>query len=116
MKTNKNMTFSALNGRFLDTETNRINEEYLNHELSLLIENTESMWEAVTKNRRRKATAIAWWALMVAANQSLEWEYGDKTLYASSQQLKNWLQEYGNGYDSIAETVSEVEEMRREEA
>jgi len=115
MKTNKVKTFNALNGRFLNTETNRIDEEYLNHELSLLINNDRTLYLEAKNNRRIRPHSIAWRALTLAANQTIDGYWGAEEWYASSQQLKKWLQEYGRGYDSIAETVAEVVALREED-
>lgn len=114
LRTNQKKTMEALNDRYL-ADNGRIDESFLNHELSLLINNDQTLYLDAVKNRRVRPHSVAWRALTLTANQTIDGYWGAEEYYASSPQLKNWLNQYGRGYDSIAQTVSEVEEMRRED-
>ena len=111
--TNKSNTYAVLNSYFLNTETMRINEDYLNYLLDVeKFSNDYRIYDAI-KNTKRKATSIVWQAFMEFTNTYLEYEGYSTT--CSSNQLKSWLNEYGRGYESLAESVKTVEAMRSEE-
>ena len=112
MKTNQEITFEAMNSYFL-MANNKINESYLNDLLDITIHHNRKFYEAMT-SRRRKTTSIVWEALGELANENIKsLELGNYR--STSAQLKKWLNTYGRGYDSIAETVKEVEQYRHEE-
>lgn len=115
-KTSKQATIDALNGRYLDDSTGKINESYLNDALTLVIANTERLYDACHSKPRRKPTAIAWEALMYLANDAIEWEaHPGKPTVAASDHLKYWLTTFGRGYDTIAEAVEWVAAEQRGE-
>jgi len=114
MATNKEATFSALNGSFLDTSDFKINEEYLNDSLQIYLSNEKFLYDAMTKTKR-KPEAVAWEALTFTANMLLANEnYPNKKIVASSEQLKKWLNEFGNGYETIKDTVNYIIAERQE--
>lgn len=112
MKTNKTNTINTLNGQWLD-HTNHINTSFLNNELIIMMMNTEPLTREVL-NTRRKPEAVAWEVLRFTANLYLKLN-GFNT-YASNEQLKSWLNEYGEGFDTLAETVEAIKAERAEMA
>ena len=91
----------------------RINETYLNEHLQIMLDNTRSLYDAM-RNTRRKPESVAWEAFILLANECLKMEEYPAIYTCSSEQLKKWLQEYGRGYDSIAETVAYITDERKE--
>lgn len=111
--TNKEKTFSALNSSFLNTQDMKINESYLNESLALLLDNVQPLYNAMMYSKR-KPHSVAWEAFIHLANERLEYEEYPRKYSCTSEHLKKWLAEYGRGYTSIAETVSYIEESRKE--
>lgn len=112
MKTNQEITFEAMNSYFL-MANNKINEDYLNHLLDITVHHTRRIAETMYI-KRRETTSIVWQALEELANENIKsLELGNYR--ATSAQLKKWLNTYGRGYDSIAETVKEVDQYRKDE-
>ena len=115
MRTNKTITFAALNSHYLDTSKMRINEEYLNDAIIIWGENTRRFYEAYTRSRR-SIRSIVWEMFADLANnhiKSNEYPY-NQDCYASSEQLKKWLSEYGDGYDTLLPAIDYFETIRRE--
>lgn len=115
MRTNKTITYSALNSHYLDTGKMEINEDYLNDAIIIWGENTHKFYEAYTRSRR-PIRSIVWEMFIDLTNnhiQSNEYPY-NQDCYASSDQLKKWLSEYGNGYDTLLPTIDYFETIRRE--
>ena len=116
MRTNKNITFNALNSYFLDTSNNTINKSWLEHHLDVTIMNTRNIYDKLA-SKRNKTRSIVWCGLIELANaciKEIEYPY-NQDCYASSEQLKKWLDEYGNGYDTLADIIDQVEQYRQEE-
>ena len=115
MRTNKAITFAALNSHYLDTSKMEINEEYLNDAIIIWGENTRRFYEAYTRSRR-SIRSIVWEMFADLANnhiKSNEYPY-NQDCYASSEQLKKWLSEYGDGYDTLLPAIDYFETIRRE--
>lgn len=115
MKTNKAITFSALNSHYLNTDTMTINEEYLNDAIVMWGENTERFYKAYTQSKRT-IQSIVWEILNDLANHHIkdnEYPY-NQDHYASSQQLKDWLNEYGNGYETLFPAIVTFQDLRLE--
>lgn len=108
MKTNLNITFEALNGHYL-TSANTINEDYLNEAITTWIMNTEWIYNLLA-SKRSKSTSIVFTALADLANDHIKSEH--RGFQCSNYQLKKWLEEYGNGYDTLAAAVEEIEAER----
>ena len=113
MKTDIDKTWEVLNSYFLNTDTMKINEDYLNHLLDVEYFSNDSSTYHEIKNTRRKAKSIVWEALTKWVNFHLKYE-GYVGYVCTSYQLKSWLNEYGRGYESLAESVETVEAMRSE--
>lgn len=111
--TNKEKTFSALNSAFLNTQNMKINESYLNDSLAMFLDNVKPLYNAM-RYSKRKPYSVAWEAFMQLANDRLKEEEYPQKYICTSEQLKNWLAEYGRGYASINETVAYIEETRKE--
>ena len=115
MRTNKAITFAALNSHYLDTSKMRINEEYLNDAIIIWGENTRKFYEAYTRSRR-PIRSIVWEMFIDLTNnhiKSNEYPY-NQDCYASGDQLKKWLAEYGNGYETLSPTIEYFETIRNE--
>lgn len=115
MKTRQAITFAALNSHYLDTSNMRINEEYLNDAIIMWGENTRKFYDAYTKSRR-PIHSIVWEILTDLANdhiRSNEYPY-NQDCYASSEQLKKWLTEYGSGYETLSPAIVAFQDLRNE--
>ena len=113
MKTNKAITFNALNSYYLNTQNGRINEEYLNDALIIWGENTEKFYRAYTQSKR-PIKSIVWEIFTDLANahiREIEYPY-NQDHYASSYQLKEWLEEYGDGYETIFPAIVAFQNIR----
>lgn len=115
MKTNKQITFSALNSHYLNTSNMRINEEYFNDAIIIWGENTEKFYKAYTQTKR-SIKSIVWEIFIDLANHHIrdnEYPY-NQDCYASSAQLKAWLDEYGDGYDTLLTAIVAFQDLRLE--
>ena len=115
MKTRKAITYSALNSHYLDTSDMRINAEYLTDALVMWGENTKHFYDAYTKSNRT-IRSIVWEIFTDLANHHIrtnEYPY-NQDCYASSDQLKSWLSEYGDGYETLLPTIVVFQDLRAE--
>lgn len=115
MKTNKNITFNALNSWYLDTSDMAINEDYLNDAIIMIGSNTERFYKEYTQGKR-KIHSVVWEMFMYLTNQHIkdnEYPYNQE-YYCTSEQLKKWLLEYGHGYLTIAPAIEYFETERAE--
>ena len=121
--TNKQITFDALNGYFLNTETGAINTDYLNECIYCVFDieyrhtnagNGKSKLYALLTNNRRKPSAIVWEAFLNFANRAIENEFYPRQFTATSDQLKAWLKAYNLDYSVFNPVLAEVERMRAE--
>lgn len=106
MRTNKNITFSALNSHYLDTSDMCITVEYFNDALIMWGMNTEKFYCEIA-NKRRAIKSLVWNIFEDLANHHIkdnEYPY-NQDMYASSDQLKSWLKTYGNGYDTLQRAI-----------
>lgn len=103
MKTNKQITENALNSSYLNGRSGRINEDYLNEALILRGMNVQSLWNDIA-NSKRSVRALVWQTLTEEANDLIKFNE-NANYYASSDQLKNWLNEYGRGYETLKATA-----------
>ena len=109
MKTNINITLEALNSHYL-TSSNTINEEYLCEAITMWAMNTQHIYNAIV-NSKRKLTSIVFEALIDLTNDHINCE-GYRGYQCANYQLKKWLNEYGNGYETLAAAVEELETER----
>lgn len=118
-KTCKRLTMETLKGHFLESGKNgiRINEDYLNDVIIMELDNNEPLYKAMTETRRRPE-AIAWQAFTKITEDRINFEYcmekDASVYYPASGHLKEFLNEYGRGYESIAESVRHVRKTREE--
>ncbi len=108
--TRQEWTFEVMNCAYL-MSNNRINEDYLNDTLQVYVMNEYPIYQAL-KSKRVKAHSIAWMALMYDANTRLKWNCYKSE--CSSAQLKKWLETYGDGYETISDTITFIKDMRLE--
>lgn len=114
--TNQKITFNALNSFYLDTSDMKVNEGYLNDAIILWAMNTEWIYKAV-RYGKGSVQGVIWSAFTDLVNnhiREIEYPYHQDCV-CSSYQLKNWLNEYGNGYDTLKAT-KEYFEAEREDA
>ena len=114
--TDINLTFSILNSYFLNTATMKINEDYLNHLINVHCFNTDRRIYDDMHNKRLKSYCLVWRGFVGMVNELFKYsaEYPN-TATRTNYQLKKWLEKYGRGYDSIAQTVNDRETYRKEE-
>ncbi len=105
MKTNMNITLEALNGHYL-TSGNTINEEYLCEAITMWAMNTQSIYNAIVSSKR-KLTSIVFETFIDLTNDHIRGE-GYTNYHCANYQLKKWLEEFGNGYDTLAAAVQEL--------
>lgn len=113
MRTNKSITFNALNSHYLDTGDMSINVEYLNDAIIMWGENTERFYNAYTKSKRT-IQSIVWEIFTDLTNRhirDIEYPY-NQDCYASSEQLKAWLKEYGDGYETLLPAIVAFQDLR----
>lgn len=108
--TRQEWTFEVMNDAYL-MSNNKINEGYLNDTLQLYVANEYPLY-SMMKSKRTKAHSIAWAALMLDANTRLQWN-GYKA-ECSSAQLKKWLETYGDGYETLNDTITFIFDQRLE--
>lgn len=105
--------FSALNGWFMNSETSRINEDYLNEQIQLWGINTEKLYNAIVKSNR-KLTSVTFEVFGSLAQNAVNQEYYPERITVSNYQLKRWLEEYGDGYNTLSESVEYFKAEREE--
>ena len=110
MSSRKRLTSEVLSERFVDVSTSKIDEDYLNRELKRTLENYEDLYDRLKWNKR--IDYIVQDALVRIANELLNTEIPDGTLNASRRQVLEWLNQYGRGDDTIAETLDFVAKER----
>lgn len=115
MHTNKQITFAALNSWYLDTSDMSVNTEYLNDAIIMWGEHTKRHYDAYTTSRR-PIHSIVWDIFTDLINDHIKMnEYPHRQdYYASSTQLKSWLNEYGDGYNTLQPAIEYFTEMRNE--
>ena len=112
MKTNIEITFSALNSHYL-MSNNQINTEYLCDAVVMWAMNTENIYNALAKGHR-SVTSITWEAFFELVADHVKMETSRVRGYScTSYQLKRWLNEYGNGYEVLDRAVQELTSERR---
>ena len=108
MKTNINATISTLNSFYLSTGE-KINADYLCDSIVNWAMNTQSIYNSLLNNRQ-KITSVVWMALTDLANDHLKFD----GLQCTSAHLKKWLNTYGEGYDTLAQAIEELQKEREE--
>lgn len=117
-KTRKAYTIQALEGRFTGYSSQKkdfaINTDYLNSMICLYLDEIKTLYEAMI-NTRRKPENVAWCAFKTLADEYINEDFSEPgtVFYATSQQLRDFLQIYGYGYEAIAESVKHVKVTRK---
>ena len=111
-------TLLELEGRFTSFSENggyHLNTDYLNDMIRLYLDNVQDIYNNMT-NPRRKPEGVAWSAFRALADGYINEDFSEPNtiFYATSQQLRDFLKEYGYGYEAIAESVEYVKETRKE--
>ena len=109
MKTNINRTMNVLNGYYLQSD-NTINADYLCEALTMWAMNTQKLYNAVAYTKR-KMTSVVWETLVDLTNDHIK-SQGYKDCLCTNYQLKQWLNEYGNGYDTLSAAVEALNNER----
>lgn len=122
--TNQRITFEALDEYFLNTQTGKLNADYLRecvfdvfnlehrHENS---RNGRSKLFYLLQNKRRKNAALIWEAFLHFANRAIADQYYSARYMATSEQLKKYLAKYGYTYDIFTPLYEELDELRAEQ-
>ena len=113
MLTSSEMTAKVLNVAFLG-EDGKINEHSLNHQLIHWIE-TDGRLYGLMKNHNAKATTVTFATITQVANCILS-VCAYPQHYATGAQIKEWLERFGRGYESIQETLNYVQGIKKEES
>ena len=113
MQTCKEKTLSALNSQFLDLDSWCITKADLTAKLTKLVEQDGRLW-AYMKSPRSKPTSVAWACLTQLANNLLIIIHGEGKYYATSDQLKYWVNRYGEGYDTLRPTAEYIRDLKEE--
>lgn len=111
MKTNQTITINTLNGHYL-TSNDTINADYLCEAIEMWAMNTQSIYNAIA-NSHRKITSIVWETLISLTNDHIKGE--GYNYQCTSEQLKKWLNTYGNGYETLTAAVEALTEERQAE-
>lgn len=115
MPTNIQATYAALNSHYLNTATMRINKDYLNDALQIAMDNDRDLYKAKCDDKV-SPRVVLWNTLLYLTDSCIEYEElpNLNTPYkATSPQVKKWLFEYGDGYDTIAPMIEYVVEERK---
>lgn len=115
MPTNISITYNALNSWYLDTSDFTINEYRLNQDLIIMGRNTKKFRDELVGGKR-KVENVVWDILLHLSTLRIgenEAPY-HQDYHATSYQLKKWLDEYGDGYDTLAEAVEVLGELRED--
>jgi len=115
MKTNKQITYNALDGSFTDYH-GKVNTDYLLDSISMIIDNDSELYHAVVDNHKRKIHAIVWSAFYKLTDELIKNEELPQKheYYPSSDQLKKWLTERANGLQTFATLIDAYETERKE--
>lgn len=120
-RTRKDLTLRALEEHFVSFDFKKqkavLNAEYLNKNIMLILDNDRACYDAMV-NQRRKPTAVVWQAFTKMADDYIREktpEYMNPGIiyYASSSHLKEFLNLYGNGYETLKESIEYVEQERK---
>ena len=103
MLTSSKRTIEVMNNLYLNT--GKINEAALSRDMLELLR-TDGRLFGLLKNKRSKPTTVTFAVLIELANRA------NKGYYSTGRQLKNWLTEYGNGYDSVKETLNYIKNKK----
>ena len=113
MKTNKKNTFEALDSYFLNTESMTMNIDYfldcINTQIDVVFRSDKNKREYI---KTAKITAILWAAFTDFTNDILQ--YNDYNTVCTSQQLKDYLKQYGQNYDIFKPLYKAVEQYKQE--
>jgi hypothetical protein len=110
MRTNLEITYSALNSHYL-MSNERINTEYLCDAIVMWAINTERIYKDIA-NSRRSITSVVWEAFFDLAEDHVKMEQYPRGYSCTSYQLKKWLTTYGDGYDALEKAVQELQKER----
>ena len=104
MLTSSKKTIEVMNSLYLQ-ENGKIDEAILNETMKELLKIDGRLF-GLFKNKRSKATTVTFAILVEIANRA------NKGYYSTGRQLKSWLTEYGNGYDSVKETLNYIKNKK----
>ena len=112
-KTSKKNTFEALDMYFLNTQSMTMNVDYF---LNCINTQIDVVYRSDRKKRdfvkSAKVTSILWTAFFDFTNDILK--YNDYNTVCTSQQLKEYLKQYGQNYDIFKPLYAEVEYYKKE--
>ena len=113
MSTNKKNTFDALDSYFLNTDTMKMNVGYfldcINTQIDVVFRSDKNKRNYI---KTAKVTAILWTAFIDFTNDILQ--YNDYNTVCTSQQLKDYLAQYGYNYDIFKPLYTIVEGYKKQ--
>lgn len=115
MPTKIEITYNALNSWYLDTSDFTINEYCLNQDIIITGRNTKKFRDELVCGKR-KVKNIVWEILLHLSNLRIgenEAPY-HQDYHATAYQVKKWLNEYGDGYGTLAEAVDVLGQLRKD--
>lgn len=115
MPTKIEITYNALNSWYLNTSTMTINEYYLNQDIIIMGRNTKKFRDELVGGKR-KVKNIVWDILLHLSTLRIgenEMPY-HQDYHATAYQAKKWLDEYGDGMDTLAEAVEVLGQLRKD--
>ena len=110
-RTCKANTFAAMNSMFLNTQTMRINAEWLNELVQVMLANKQALYPSLI-NKRIKPHSVCWNGLVILANDRLEAELMETR--ATSDHLKAWLAEWNADYAILQPTIDWIIQYRED--
>lgn len=109
------VTFSTLNSYFLNTDSMRINKGYLNDSIILWAMNIEKFYNDI-RYSKKKLTGVLFNVMVDFVNHHIKQDnypyHQDKC--CSSYQIKKWLDQYGDGWDTLNPALEYFENERKE--
>lgn len=132
-KTNKKYTLEALEKRFVKTDYSQpenrwqtaktIDTDALNDNIIIYLDNIQDLYDAMI-NPKRSAKAVAWKAFAMVAETDINFIHYEEThtnksvsyvrFYATSKQLRDFLNKYGMDYETIEPAIAHIRKKRRE--
>ena len=110
LRTNQSATMNYLNGHFEDYN-GKVDLEYLNESIEMVIDNTKWIHEKLVSNRRSSIHSVVWCGLMELCDMELRNE-GYK---CSGAHLKKWLTSHNLDYKTCFTGLIEQLAKEREE-
>ena len=105
---------SVWNELYVDTDTNKIYEDYLADSVDMWLFNTESLYNEL-KNKRRKSYSIVYEALLSLFQSNVNDNLYPKKVRVTSEMVQSWFRKHNADFKVVLKpVVDKVEEERQE--